>query len=122
MTMTESEICLSYQQAKSKKRQIRVLAELNATTQTEIRKILEKNNYSTRKSKVKRAMSDSKIYDSTLCERYVNLADAGLDTKQIASKLGMTEDAVRRFLRRHKIITAPTKSKERTKKNGDDRI
>lgn len=46
MQMTESEIKVSYQQAKSKKEQLKILAELNACTVEEIIKILVKNGIS----------------------------------------------------------------------------
>ena len=120
--MTESEICVSYRQAKNKKKQIRILAELNATTQTEIKIILAKCGMSARKESSKRRISASGVYDENLCERYIRLADAGLDAKQIALELGVTADTAKNFLKRHKIITAPTKPKERAKKNDDDRI
>lgn len=43
MMMSESEICTSYRDAKSKSSQIEVLAELNATTTDNIKEILKKH-------------------------------------------------------------------------------
>lgn len=40
MQMTHGEILVSYRQAKNKKEQVKILAELNACTQDEIKKIL----------------------------------------------------------------------------------
>ena len=45
MNMTPEEICRSYREAKKKMEQIKILSELNATTEEEIKKILKENGY-----------------------------------------------------------------------------
>lgn len=54
MEMTERQICLSYKTAKNKKAQIRILAELNATTDLQIEKVLLDNGLFDKPKKDKR--------------------------------------------------------------------
>ena len=54
MTMTESEICVSYRQAKNKNEQVKILADLNLCKPEDITELLARNGYITGTPQVKK--------------------------------------------------------------------
>ena len=54
MTMTESEICVSYRQAKNKNEQVKILADLNLCKPEDIPELLARNGYITGTPQVKK--------------------------------------------------------------------
>ena len=90
--MTDSEICVLYRDAKSKKRQIRILSELTLKTPTQIKKILERAGFDLSNAKnAGRGRPDTAWYD----EEAQRLYDEGADVDEMTKELGIPRNFVR---------------------------
>ena len=99
--MPPDEIVASYLQAKEPKKQIRVLAELNAVPADEIRRILrERNVKEPKRTKVKTktaalpAMNHHKPWTRAEIMEAVRLHEAGVRRKDIAEAMGRAEESI----------------------------
>lgn len=91
--MTEGEIIASVRQAKSPKKQIRVLAELNAVSTEEIKEIVEENDKKTNPAKKKKPHP---MRPWTKAEEAELRAMVGAKTrlKEIAARLGRSVGSI----------------------------
>ena len=88
MYYTEFEICRDYRLAADGTEQIRVLAQLNATTQSKIREILSNNGY-----EVKKPIPRMKWTDE-INRILVEMRQRGLKTKEIAEMMGLSSGTI----------------------------
>ena len=107
MVMTESEICVSYRQSKNKNEQVKILADLNLCKPEDITELLARNGYITGTPQVKKQKekkpSSKKEKPAIILERYIGLADRGFTIAETASALGISENAVYKYAKRHGI-------------------
>lgn len=107
MTMTESEICVSYRQAKNKNEQVKILADLNLCKPEDITELLARNGYITGTPQVKKQeekkMPSKRENSAVILERYIGLADIGFTVAEAAEALGIARGSVYKYAKNHGI-------------------
>ena len=98
--MTESEIVCSYRTARDPRRQIGILAELNAVTPREIRKVLEEAGELAPKSR-RHGGGRPLGFDAAAARQ---MFEAGLTDEQIGAKLGAKPRAIMEWRRRQGLV------------------
>ena len=104
LQMSESEIVSSYRTARDPKRQIGILAELNAVTPRVIREVLEEAGDLARRGPMKprsRGGGRPLGFDAGLARQ---MFEAGLTDEQISAKLGAKPRAIMEWRRRQGLV------------------
>lgn len=100
LQMSESEIVCSYRTARDPRRQIGILAELNAVTPREIREVLEEAGELAAKPK-SHGGGRPLGFDAGLARQ---MFEAGLTDEQISAKLGAKPRAIMEWRRRQGLV------------------
>lgn len=124
MQMTESEICVSYRQAKNKNEQVRILAQLNAVSAEEILGILSENGYISGVPNAKKAGEKAVSAEEEktvkkrekpeiVLERYIGLADKGFTLSEAAEAMGLSVSSVCKYAKKHGIRFVDMRKKKK---------
>lgn len=117
MYMTSDEICVRYRQAKDKKAQIRILADLNAASKQEIISVLEAAGIPlpekpARKTPDKPKSEKTFKFDTDLAKQ---LYDKGLIDAEISELVGVSNSTIWKW-RKHQGLPCQKKNPSRTTK------
>ena len=111
MEMSAHEIRKAYREARYPAKQIRILAELNDTTTTEIKSILESTGEDIAPSRINR----QKSYTDEEIQTVVQMYHDGAQIKDIGEAIGRSFISVRKFIHTHRSLV-PYRDKRGRKK------
>jgi hypothetical protein len=106
---TEDEICALYRRSANKRVQIQILAQMNLTTKERIIAVLKKNGIEIDYDKLPKMSAMNGLHKTHKPKRsnddwflkYKEAVDRNMTVPQAALFLGITQDSVRKYARKH---------------------